>query len=64
MNNNTNPNLPANAVRTTDVRPDMVLDVNGTQRVVTRVRWYGFNGIIEWDGGLRRVNAAGTMRLA
>lgn len=61
MNENKNPNLPANAVRCTDVTVGMVLD-EGT---VVAVSWYGFRGIVEVEGvGRIRVNAAGTMRLA
>lgn len=64
MNNNTNPNLPAHAIRTTDVREGMVIVKDGYIVTVTKVVWYGHNGIITTDLPQRiRVNAAGTMRL-
>jgi hypothetical protein len=65
MNSNKNPNLPANAIRTTDVRVGMFIErPGGFVSKVTSVWFGGFNGIIVADGERIRVNAAGTLRLA
>lgn len=61
---NKNPNLPVNAIRTTQVREGDVIVRNGVVQSVTRVQWYGHNGIITTTVERVRVNAAGTMRLA
>lgn len=65
MNNNKNPNLPANAIRCADVRPGMRLrDRAGIVHTVTQVTWYGFEGKVVTPLGTLRVNRAGTLRLA
>ncbi len=65
MNTNKNPNLPANAIRTTEVKPGMFIErPGGYVSRVTRVRWDGFKGVVWADGERITVNAAGTMRLA
>lgn len=62
-NMNKNPNLPANAIRTTDVKVGDFIVRGGYVSQVSSVKWYGFNGIIIADGERIRVNSAGTMRL-
>lgn len=64
MNENKNPNLPANAVRCVDVRPGKVLRVANHDELVVEVKWYGFEGKVVTDLGTIRVNRAGTLRLA
>lgn len=65
MNNNTNPNLPANAIRSTDVRVGMFIErPGGFVAQVTSVKWFGFDGVFIADGERIRTNRAGTMRLA
>lgn len=61
---NKNKNLPANAIPCADVRPGMFLLLDGYVARVTTVKWYGFDGVVTADGIRRRVNRAGTMRLA
>lgn len=65
MNENKNPNLPANAVPTVAVKAGMNLLRDGRVVTVSSVRWMGFTGVVRTECGLRiRVNSAGTMRLA
>jgi hypothetical protein len=66
MNNNTNPNLPANAIRTTAVKEGMLLILdNAVVKEVSGTSWFGHKGRIFFtDGSVRWVNGAGTMRLA
>jgi hypothetical protein len=65
MNNNTNPNLPANAISAADVEVGMyIVRPGGYVSQVTLVRWFGFDGAITADGERIRVNRAGTLRLA
>jgi hypothetical protein len=64
MNKNKNPNLPANAIATTDVEVGMMILLGAYTCRVTSVKWYGDRGVIIADGIRRTVNRAGTMRLA
>lgn len=61
---NKNPNLPANALPATDVVAGMYLVHGAYVMRVESVLWNGFNGIIKGDGMTKRVNRAGTVRLA
>lgn len=62
---NTNPNLPANAVRVSDVRPGMrirfAFDGTGVHTVERVVRM-GTRVVLTTDKGIRRCNTAGTVR--
>lgn len=64
MNNNKNPNLPANAVSCADAAPGMVIVREGVVQTITTVRWFGFSATVHTDMDRFRVNRAGTLRLA
>lgn len=71
MNKNTNPNLPANAIRVTDLEPGMVITFpfrtlgGGADEtfLVKDVVGHGFQRTIVCDGGRFSCNTAGTVRL-
>ncbi len=64
MNNNTNPNLPANAISNREVKAGMLIVRNGLVREVAKVLWYGSRAIVTLTTGERvHIADGGTMRL-